>query len=89
MRIWQGRQRQDWNICAQAQRQAAGLRIYMRQNSVLNPPDPGVGLLGGYERDDIQISRFGATSGGHLGDQDTDHNGGSARVLPDHPYRSA
>jgi hypothetical protein len=45
MLIWQARQRQDWNICAQAQRQAAGLRIYMRQSSILNPADPGVGLL--------------------------------------------
>ena len=30
-----------------------------------------------------QIARFGATPGGHLGDQFADHIGGSVRAAPD------
>ena len=34
----------------------------------------------GYERGGIQITRFGATLGVHLGDQVADHNDGYARA---------
>ena len=40
-------------------------------------------------RSGIQISRFGTTPGGHLGDQIAAHISGYACVLPDIPHRSA
>jgi hypothetical protein len=63
----------------------AGQNIAMRAHNALNSARRGRQPTTGSMRSGAQITPFGVTPGGHIGDQVADHIGGSVRVLPDPP----